>query len=122
MAVLVMIAVLKRKKGKSGQYRFLKEYRRELKDWLGSNRFPSRSTYFKRHRRGYQLFQQAIRWQGQLALEEGVTDTTDVAVDKSLIAARGPLWHASDRKRNRIPQDLHGIDQDSDWGCSRHDG
>jgi hypothetical protein len=44
------------------------------------------------------LFQHAIQLQGQLAIEEGVTDAKDVAVDKSLIAARGPLWHASDRK------------------------
>ena len=46
----------------------------------------------------------------------------DVAADKSLIAARGPLWHASDRKQNRIAKGLHGVDQDSDWGRSQHDG
>jgi hypothetical protein len=51
-----------------------------------------------------------------------VTDPTDTAVDKSLIAARGPLWHKSDRKRNRIPKKLRGVDRDSDWGCSQHDG
>src|SRR5262249_17436160 len=122
MAVLIMVAVLKRKKSKSGQYRFLKGHRRELKDWLGTSKFPSRSTYFDRYRRTHQLFQHAIQLQGQLAIEEGVTDATTVAVDKSLIAARGPLWHASDRLRNRIPKGLHGVDQDSDWGCSQHDG
>lgn len=122
MAVLIMVAVLKRKKSKSAQYRFLTEHRGELKDWLGTSHFPSRSTYFDRYRRAYQLFQHAIVLQGQLAIEEGVTDPTTAAVDKSLIAARGPLWHAKDRKRNRIPKGLHGVDQDSDWGCSRHDG
>ncbi len=122
LAVLIMIAVLKRKKSKSGQYRFLKEHRRELKEWLGTSKFPARSTYFDRYRRAHQLFQQAIKLQGELAIEEGVTDATDVAADKSLIAARGPLWHASDRKQNRIPKGLHGVDQDSDWGRSQHDG
>ena len=122
LAVLIMIAVLKRKKSKSGQYRFLKEHRRELREWLGTSKFPARSTYFDRYRRAHQLFQQAIKLQGELAIEEGVTDATDVAADKSLIAARGPLWHASDRKQNRIPQGLHGVDQDSDWGRSQHDG
>ena len=122
MAVLIMVAVLKRKKSKSGQYRFLDEYRRELKDWLGTSEFPARSTYFDRYRRAHQLFLHAIKLQGRLAIEEGVADATDTAVDKSLIAARGPLWHASDRKRNRIPKGLHGVDRDSDWGCSQHDG
>jgi Transposase DDE domain len=122
MAVLIMIAVLKRKKSKNSQYRFLKEHRRELRDWLRTSEFPSRSTYYDRYRRAHQLFEQAIQLQGQMALAEGVTDATTVAVDKSLIAARGPLWHASDRKQNRIPKGLHGVDQDSDWGCSQHDG
>lgn len=122
MAVLIMIAVLKRKKSKNSQYRFLKEHRRELRDWLGTNEFPSRSTYYDRYRRAHQLFEQAIKLQGQMALAEGVADATTTAVDKSLIAARGPRWHASDRKRNHIPKGLHGVDQDSDWGCSQHDG
>jgi len=122
MAVLIMIAVLKRKKSKSGQHRFLKEHRGELKVWLGTSKFPSRSTYFDRYHRAHQLFQQAIQLQGQLAIEEGIADATTVAVDKSLVAARGPLWHASDRKRNRIPKGLHGVDRDSEWGYSQHDG
>jgi hypothetical protein len=122
LAVLIMVAVLKRKKSKSSQYRFLNERRRELKDWLGTCKFPARSTYFDRYRRAHRLFQQAVKLQGQVALEEGVTDAKDVAVDKSLIAARGPLWHARDRKQNRIPRGLHGVDQESGWGCSQHDG
>jgi hypothetical protein len=122
MAVLIMIAVLKRKKSKNSQHRFLKVHRRELEDWLGTSKFPSRSTYFDRYHRAHQLFEQAIQLQGEMAIAEGVTDATTAAVDKSLIAARGPLWHASDRKRNRIPKGLQGVDQDSDWGCSQHDG
>lgn len=122
MAVLIMIAVLKRKKSKNSQYRFLKGHCQELEDWLGTSKFPSRSTYFDRYRRAHQLFEHAIKLQGEMAVAEGVTDVTTAAVDKSLIAARGPLWHASDRKQNRIPKGLHGVDQDSDWGCSQHDG
>jgi len=122
LAVLIMVAVLKRKKSKSAQYRFLQEHRRELKDWLSTSKFPARSTYFDRYHRAHRLFQCAIRLQGAVAIEEGVADAQDVAVDKSLIAARGPLWHARNRKQNRIPQGLHGVDQDSEWGCSQHDG
>ena len=122
LAVLIMVAVLKRKKSKSAQYRFLAEHRRDLAQWMGTKQFPARSTYFDRYRRARELFQQAIKWQGEKAIDEGIADAKDVAVDKSMIAARGPLWHKSDRNRNRIPRGLHGVDRDSDWGCSKHDG
>lgn len=122
LAVLIMVAVLKRKKSKSAQYRFLTEHWSDSKPCFGTCRFPARSTYFDRYRRAHKLFQHAIKLQGERAIAEGVTDARDVAVDKSLIAARGPLWHASDRKKNRIPKGLHGVDHDSQWGCSQHDG
>ena len=122
LAVLIMVAVLKRRKSKSAQYRFLEASRRDLLEWLGTNKFPARSTYFDGYRRAHRLFRTAIRVQGEKAVAEGVTDPKDAAVDKSLIAARGPLWHKSDWKRNRIPKKLCGVDRDSDWGCSQHDG
>jgi len=122
LAVLIMVAIVKRKKSKSAQYRFLDEHRRELQVLLGTHRFPARSTYFDRYRRAHRLFVQAIKLQGERAVVEGIVDATDVAVDKSLVAARGPLWHKSDRKKNRIPKGLRGVDHDSDWGCSKHDG
>ena len=122
LAVLIMVAVLKQKKSKSAQYRFLAEHRRELKGLLGTDKFPARSTYFDRYRRAHRLFQCAIKVQGQKAVAEGIIDAADVATDKSLIAARGPLWHKSDRKKNRIPKGLRGVDRDSEWGCSKHDG
>jgi hypothetical protein len=117
-----MVAVLKRKKSKSAQYRFLREHRGDLQLWMGTRQFPARSTYFDRYHRAHRLFQQAIKLQGERAIEEGLVDARAVAVDKSLIAARGPLWHASDRKKNHIPKGLHGVDRDSQWGCSQHDG
>lgn len=122
LAVLIMVAILKRKKSKSSQYRFLDEHRQELKALLGTKKFPARSTYFDRYRRAYRLFQQAIKLQGRQAIVEGVVEATNVAADKSLIAARGPLWHKSNRKKNRIPKGLRGVDRESDWGCSKHDG
>ncbi len=122
LAVLIMVAVLQRRKSKSAQYRFLREHRRALAEVLGTARFPARSTYFDRYRRAHRLFQQAIVLQGRTAIAEGVVDPQVVAVDKSMVAARGPLWHARDRRQNRIPYGLHGVDRDSDWGRSQHDG
>jgi Transposase DDE domain len=122
LAVLIMVAVVKRKKSKSAQYRFLQEHRGELKNLLGSGKFPARSTYFDRYRRAHRLFAYAIKLQGGQAIAEGLIDATVVVPDKSLVAARGPLWHKRDRKKNRIPKGLRGVDQGSDWGCSKHDG
>ena len=61
LAVLIMVAILKRKKSKSAQYRFLDEHCRELKVLLGTRKFPARSTYFDRYRRAYRLFAYAIK-------------------------------------------------------------
>lgn len=122
LAVLIMVAIVKRKKSKSAQYRFLTEHRRELKALLGTAKFPARSTYFDRYRRAHRLLAYAIKLQGEQAIAEGVVDARDAAADKSLIAARGPLWHKSDRTKNRIPKGLRGVDRDSDWGRSQHDG
>lgn len=119
MAALIMIAILKRKKSKSAQYRFLDEKRQEIAVWLGNRRFPSRATYFRRYRQAHRLYRAAIRLQGQKAATEGVTDPKDVAVDKSLATAPGPPWHQRDRRKGKSPA---GIDRDGAWGYSEHHG
>ena len=122
IAVLIMAAILKRRKSKSAQYRFLHEHRRKFKRWLGLNRFPARSTYFDRYHQAHRIFKVAIGLQGQKAIKEGLAAATTVAVDKSLLVARGPLWHKKDRKRGRVPRGLRGVDRDSTWGFSKHHG
>jgi len=122
IAVLIMVAILKNRKSKSAQYRFLLDNRRQLRRWLKLKRFPSRGTYFDRYPRSHRLFQVAIQLQGAQALQEGVATAKTVSVDKSLISARGPEWHAQDRKAQRIPPGLHGVDRDSTWCCSKYHG
>lgn len=124
IGLLIMIAVLKRKKSKSSQFRFVTDEsnRRLIAEETGWDDFPSRSTYFRRYRRAHHLFRAAITLQGEKAITEGVADPQVVAVDKSLVAARGPLWHKRDRQAGRIPKGLHGVDQESTWGRSQHDG
>jgi hypothetical protein len=119
MAGLIMIALLKRRKSKSAQYRFLDEHRMEVGTWLGNSFFPSRATYFRRYRRAYPLYREAIRLQGERAIAQGVADADHVAVDKSLLEALGPAWHKQDRQAGRIPA---GVDPDSTWSYSEHDG
>ena len=117
IAVLIMIGIFTRRKSKSAQYRFLHHRRRELCRWLELRCFPSRATYFQRYRRAHRLFEAAIRIQGRRAIDEGLADPTTIAVDKSLIKARGALWHQQDRRRGHLPR---GVDPDSTWGFSTH--
>jgi hypothetical protein len=119
LGALIMVAVLKRRKSKSSQYRFLHLHRDDLRKWLGLDRFPARSTYFDRYRRAYRLFQAALRLQGRQALREGVADGRCVAVDKSLVKARGPAWHKRQRLQGNAPR---GVDRDSTWSYSQHHG
>ena len=121
MGTLIMIAVCRRKKSKSAQFRFLsdQETRRQIAAATGESRFPSRSTFFERYRRAHRLLRTAIRLQGQKAMAEGVVNAQHVAVDKSLIAAQGPPWHKSDRQKGKVPA---GVDRESTWGYSEHDG
>lgn len=122
MAVLIMVAILNRRKSKSAQYRWIVEHRTDLLRWIALPRLPARSTFFDRYRRIHTLYSAAIELQGKQAAREGVADPTIVAVDKSLISARGPQWHRSDRKANRIPKGLAGVDRDSTWAFSKHHG
>lgn len=119
LGALIMVVVLKRRKSKSSQYRFLSQHRRELRVWLGIDRFPARSTYFDRYRRAHQLFEVAVRLQGRQAIREQLTAASCVAVDKSLVSARGPAWHKSQRARGFVPR---GVDVDSTWSYSEHHG
>lgn len=119
LGVLIMVAVLKQKKSKSAQYTFLLEHQALLLKWMGSNAFPGRTTYFERYRRAHRLFETAVRLQGEQAIEQGVVDARCVAVDKSVLSARGPLWHQRQRREGVFPR---GIDRDSTWTYSEHHG
>jgi hypothetical protein len=119
LAALIFLAVLCRKKTKAAQYRFLHARRAEVLGWLGTDRFPGRSTYYDRYRRAHRLFQAAIRLQGQQAVAAGLADPQVVAVDKSLLEGVGPRWHNKDRARQDVPA---GVDRETTWGFSVHHG
>jgi len=122
MATLIMIAMLKRRKSKSAQFRFLSAHREKLAGWLGNDRFPARSTYFDRYRRAHLLFRTAVALQGKEAVRDELADASAVAVDKSLVAARGPQWNQADRRRAVIPKGLRGVDRDSEWSYTKSRG
>lgn len=119
VGTLIMVAVLKQKKSKSAQYAFLREHRTTFTQWLGVDRFPGRTTYFERYRRAHGLFEAAVRLQGERAIRDGTIDARCVAVDKSLLSARGPLWHQRQRRAGIYPR---GVDRESTWTYSEYHG
>jgi len=87
IAVLIVIALLHKRKSKSSQWRFLKEHQKVLLDALQLKRMPCRDTYSHRYCNAHQLLDMAVELQGKLALKEHVCDAHCTAGDKSLITA-----------------------------------
>jgi hypothetical protein len=119
MAVLIIVAVLKQRKTKSAQYRYLRARRTTLLACLGTDRFPSRSTYFDRYRRAWRLYEHAIRLAGNRALRGGLAEANSVAVDQSVVRARGPRWNKRQLARKRLPR---GADREATWTYSKYHG
>ena len=120
IAAMILAGVMKMRKSKSSQYRLAAANSKLLGRLLGIGRLPCRSVFFDRYKRCWPLVRQAIVLQGRVALREHVTDATTVAADKSVAAARGPVWHHRDRRRGVVPKGAHGLDREADWGYSQY--
>jgi hypothetical protein len=118
-AAFIVVAIAKQRKSMSSQYRFLKAHRRQLEEALSVERLPARSTYFDRYRRAWKLYETAIRIAGEKAVQKRFASARCVAVDKSVIRARGPLWNKRHVARGRVPK---GADLDATWTYSRYGG
>ena len=79
---------------------------------------PHRRTFTRRFRRLADELGDWMRQAAQEAIAQGYITAKVAAADKSLHPARGPLWHAKDRRRRRVPKKLRGVDRDSQWGYS----
>ncbi|MBC8116864.1 MAG: transposase [Candidatus Saccharimonas sp.] len=119
LAVMVMVAVMLRKKAKSAQYAWWNNRRGDFARWFVGQKFPGRSTFFDRYHRIHGLFQHALVLQGQEAVRKGWADAQCVAIDKSLIGGRGRPWSRRDRRQNKRRK---RVDHDTTWGYSKHHG
>ena len=119
MAVLIMVAILKKRKAKRAQHRFLKQHESELLNWMGTDRLPCRSTYSDRYRRAHELYRHAIRLQAEKEVQQEQVDASTVAIDKSTLPSRGPRWGRHHQKQGRLPP---GADSEATWTYSRHHG
>lgn len=119
IAVLVLIVVVKRRTTKDAQYRYLCEHRQGLVDGLGLPRFPARSTYFARYRRAHRLLKLALAVHAERAATRGRVDARCVAVDKTVVTARGPVWHHGQHAAGIRPR---GVDVEATWTRTRCKG
>jgi hypothetical protein len=119
---MILCGVLKKRKSKSAQYRFMQKNGDLFKRLLNLDTLPARSRFFARYQQVWPMVHKAIELQGRQAIQEHVADAKVVSADKSLMAARGPQWNQKDRKAKRIPRGLRGVDQQADWGCSAYNG
>ena len=105
VGVLIMVAVLKRKKTKSAQFRSVTDSTNQRTDSRphGEKQFPSRSTFFSRYRRCHRLFTEAIKRQGQQAIAEQIVDASQVAVDRAWFPPEVVRGTSTKRKRGRFP-------------------
>jgi hypothetical protein len=119
IAAMILVALAKRLRTKSAQYRFLEAHAVALVDRLGLDRFPARSTYFARYRTAFVVMTAAAAAHTAHAAARGRIDVRCVAADKTLIAAVGPPWHQAQRRRGERPK---GVDGEASWSRSAHDG
>ena len=119
VAVMILVALAKRRTSKSAQYRFLDAHADALVARLGLPRFPARSTYFQRYRTASVLMVAAATAHTDHAAARGHIHVRCVAADKTLIAAAGPPWHQAQRRRGERPR---GADAEASWSRSAHDG
>lgn len=122
IAALILIALLAGRRTKAGQYRFLYARRHRLTRQLRMPGFPVASTYFARYTTAWRLLSWAVIAQGMLALNEHVADAKHVAVDKTLLTARGMPWSGHDRRRGRPPTGRYFCDTQAAWGYSGRHG
>lgn len=117
VAAMMLVATLRRCKSKGSQYRFIKHHQHQLLSTLELERIPSRSTFYQRYRQGYGYLSLTLVVHARVTLEELQFEPEVAAVDKTLIPAKGKLWHNSQRQQGKCPP---GVDREADWGFSNH--
>ena len=104
------------------QQKWLEEHSDILKQ-LKWERIPHRTTFSRRYKAIETVLLSFITFVGQEAADLGdELANYHLVEDKSLFKAQGPVWHQSDRKADRIPENLRHLDTDATWGKSAYQG
>ena len=121
MLKVFLLMILKKIKQFTALYRYLSAHP-EMRSACGLVQMPDESTIRKRLKQLAPTLKRQIRAWSREVLKQAAESAEVVAVDKKMIEAQGPLWHVSDRKQNKIPDRLRGVDRDSTWSRSAYRG
>jgi len=91
---------------------------RKIRSICNLYNLPDRRTFDRRFK--IIPLKEIIGTMGSVFLSEKIVENTTASLDSSLIKAKGPVWHKSDMKQNRIP--IAGIDIHARWGFSKTRG
>jgi len=95
----------------------------EMLPLLGFNRVPHRTTFSRRYKQLYATIRAFVAFISQYATElDPAFSSVHLVEDKSLFKAMGPVWHQSDRKEGRIPDNLRHLDTEATWSKSAYQG
>ncbi len=122
MIVFFMWMQFKRIYGFKTQWKWLKQHPEALRV-LGWDQVPHRTSLSRRYKRLYGVLDELVVYLGQESGELGdELKTAHLYEDQSLFKAQGPVWHQSDRQRERIPEKLRHLDTDATWAKSAYHG
>lgn len=95
----------------------------EIRELLHFETTPHRTTLSRQYKRLGEVVTEFSAFIGkQVADLDQAFANNQLAEDKSLFKASGPVWHQSDRQEGRIPKKLRRLDTDATWGKSGYQG
>ena len=82
----------------------------------GLTQIPDRRTFDRRLKTISTDIKERISSMGNLFVNERLVDPYIVAIDSTLLKAKGHLWHKSSMDKGIVPRS--GIDTDARWGLA----
>jgi hypothetical protein len=95
-------------------------YNKKIMKACGLTQIPDRRTFDRRLRTISTDIKERIIVMTNHFIYEGMIDPYIVAIDSTLLKAKGHIWHKSSMKKDIIPRS--GIDTDARWGFSHTKG
>jgi hypothetical protein len=122
MIIFFMMMQFRRTYKFKTQHRWLKAHP-EIMLLLNMETVPHRTTLSRQYKKLGEVITEFASFVGDHVadLDEAFANT-NLAEDKSLFKASGPVWHQSDRNKGRIPKKLRRLDIDATWSKSGYQG
>jgi len=95
-------------------------YNKKIMKACGLTRIPDRRTFDRRLKTISTDIKERIATMASLLIHEKMIDPYIVAIDSTLLKAKGHLWHKSSMENGIVPRS--GIDTDARWGFSHTKG